>query len=403
LPAVTLLAIVSDCNPAAADLWAISTDEFYSRVIRFDNDGNELSGGIPTGLGGLVAPSGITVDANGRIYVSSRGNESNTPKILIYSCDDLGSCATDTLSGGTPGVFAEFSGAQPAQLRIGPDGNLHAAELFGQNVRVYDTGDGTRLTDAAANLAGAGGLAFETDGDLLVGTVAVPDFEIPSTISRFSGGSPQAPFFVSTLGETVFPASLLFLPNGDLLAVDLFTDQIVRFDSAGNHLGTFASIPSIISGMPSFPSDIVFDPDGNLIVAVLGPTNPGDPAGNQGQLLRYDLDGNLLEVIADELEQVGGLAWTADPKTLAGDYDGNGLVESADYLEWKADYGKWVAPGNGSDGNGDGIVDAADYTVWRNNLPAEIVAAGASVVPEPSAGALLVILLCVGGLARRLH
>ncbi|WP_197526428.1 hypothetical protein [Botrimarina colliarenosi] len=67
---------------------------------------------------------------------------------------------------------------------------------------------------------------------------------------------------------------------------------------------------------------------------------------------------------------------------IAGDYDGNGVVEPADYDAWSASYGLTVdVAGTGSDGNADGVIDAADYTVWRDALPAAPLA---TAVPEPS-------------------
>ncbi len=381
------LTLLAPASPAFADLWAVSTDASYSRVIRFDNQGNELPGGIPSFSAGLLAPGGITVGPDGTIYVSSRGNS----KILSYACDDT-SCTPQGLPGGTPGEFATLSGAQPAQLKFGPDGNLYVSELFGQNVRAYNPTTGAQLANAASGLPGTGGIAFEEDGDLLVGTVVVPDFMIPATISRFSGGVQQAPFFVATQGELNFASSMMFLPNGDLVAVDLFADKLLRFTSNGLFLGNFGLMTPIIEGKPNFPSDIVFDPDGNLIVAVLGPNNPGDPGGNQGQLLRYSVEGHFLEIIADELEQVGALAWTASSETLAGDFNNDGDVDAADYAKWKGDFGKFVATANGADGNGNGIVDAGDYTIWRDAFSEPLDgSAFASAVPEPSTCTLLML------------
>jgi sugar lactone lactonase YvrE len=381
--------MLAPVSPAFADLWAASTDASYSRVIRFDNQGNELPGGIPSFSAGLVAPGGITVGPDGTIYVSSRGNS----KILSYTCDDT-SCTPQGLPGNPAGEFATLAGATPAQLKFGPDGNLYVSELFGQNVRVYNPTSGAQLANAASGLPGTGGIAFEADGDLLVGTVVVPDFMIPATISRFSGGVQQSPFFVDTQGDLSFASSLMHLPNGDLVAVDLFGDKLHRFTSNGLFLGNFGLMAPIIEGKPNFPSDIVYDPDGNLIVAVLGPNNPGDPGGNQGQLLRYSVEGHFLEIIASQLEQVGALAWTASPETRAGDFDNDGDVDAADYAKWKSDFGKLVATANGADGNGNGLVDAGDYTIWRDAFfEALDGAASASAVPEPSTAALAVLSL----------
>ena len=45
--------------------------------------------------------------------------------------------------------------------------------------------------------------------------------------------------------------------------------------------------------------------------------------------------------------------------TLPGDYDGNGVVEMADYNMWRASFGDTSSLA--ADGNGNQIVDAADY------------------------------------------
>ncbi len=77
-------------------------------------------------------------------------------------------------------------------------------------------------------------------------------------------------------------------------------------------------------------------------------------------------------------------------QTVAGDYDRNGLVDSADRSLWAQQYG-YAGDGALADGNGDGRVDAADYTVWRDAM----VPAPAAVIPEP-AGPALVLFAAMG-------
>jgi GH35 family endo-1,4-beta-xylanase len=86
-----------------------------------------------------------------------------------------------------------------------------------------------------------------------------------------------------------------------------------------------------------------------------------------------------------------------------GDYNADGVVNSADYLVWRK------ALGSGdlrADGNGDLVIDEADHLVWLAHFGRTYGASGATTsttrpapVPEPSTGLLLIFPLL---LARRL-
>lgn len=67
--------------------------------------------------------------------------------------------------------------------------------------------------------------------------------------------------------------------------------------------------------------------------------------------------------------------------TLPGDYNGNGVVDTADFSVWRSCEGKSGA-NLPADGNGDGIVDQSDRDLWR----AHYGESGAlSAVPEAPA------------------
>jgi hypothetical protein len=71
----------------------------------------------------------------------------------------------------------------------------------------------------------------------------------------------------------------------------------------------------------------------------------------------------------------------APPPFVSGDFDRNGLVNTADYSLWRGTFGSMS--NLAADGNANGIVDAADYVVWREYLT---LGSGNSVrvaVPEP--------------------
>jgi phosphatidylinositol-3-phosphatase len=78
---------------------------------------------------------------------------------------------------------------------------------------------------------------------------------------------------------------------------------------------------------------------------------------------------------------------------FAGDYNHDGVVDAADYTNWRDTLGSTLAPGSGADGNGDGVIDQGDYDVWKANFGNHSGAgAGAkSAVPEPASLWMLVV------------
>lgn len=56
----------------------------------------------------------------------------------------------------------------------------------------------------------------------------------------------------------------------------------------------------------------------------------------------------------------------SEQQVLAGDYDGSGTVDAADYVLWKNSYGSVTQLA--ADGNNDRIVDLGDYTIYADNL-----------------------------------
>jgi Dockerin type I domain len=71
---------------------------------------------------------------------------------------------------------------------------------------------------------------------------------------------------------------------------------------------------------------------------------------------------------------------------VAGDYNGDGFVNSADYTYWRATAGSINSLA--ADGNNDGVVNAADYVTWRKRISSPGMGA-ASNVPEPSGFVLI--------------
>jgi arylsulfatase A-like enzyme len=68
---------------------------------------------------------------------------------------------------------------------------------------------------------------------------------------------------------------------------------------------------------------------------------------------------------------------------IAGDYNGDSLIDIDDYNQWQSDFGSTTSLR--SDGNHNGVVDAGDYVFWRNIFNLGSGAGSGSSVPEPAA------------------
>lgn len=132
-------------------------------------------------------------------------------------------------------------------------------------------------------------------------------------------------------------------------------------------------------------------------------TFPGTAAnfsGNWG----VDLSMGLNRVLLSD-RQRGLIVVDASGVLLPGDYNQDMIVDTDDYLDWRAAYGtsdSGLHTGAFADGNYSGRVDAADYILWRKHLgqtgphpPGSGAANGAAVVPEPTAFLALLSGICL--------
>jgi hypothetical protein len=84
------------------------------------------------------------------------------------------------------------------------------------------------------------------------------------------------------------------------------------------------------------------------------------------------------------------------PPTTTGDYNGDHLVDAADYTIWRSTLGQMVTAGSGADGNGNGMIDSGDYDFWKarfGNSAAGAASLAANAAPEPSSISLLLVAL----------
>ena len=84
---------------------------------------------------------------------------------------------------------------------------------------------------------------------------------------------------------------------------------------------------------------------------------------------------------------------TAVATLLGGDFNGDNVVDAADYILWRKNLGAADESSLNFNGNGLNGVDVADYQLWRQNFDMVTAAAAisAAVVPEPAQAVLLIL------------
>ncbi len=108
----------------------------------------------------------------------------------------------------------------------------------------------------------------------------------------------------------------------------------------------------------------------------------GSPAIGQGSNLldlSNDQRGSSYARIIGGTTDIGAFeVQTVAAPELPGDYNGNHVVDAADYVVWRKTMGAEVPQYSGADGNGSSTIDVADYGIWRGNFGATSPAAAAA-------------------------
>jgi hypothetical protein len=125
-------------------------------------------------------------------------------------------------------------------------------------------------------------------------------------------------------------------------------------------------------------------------------------------LARKEYAGNtaiqsMLNMVSADLNslQINAAQVMLDQAAPIEDYNGDGVVNVADYNAWRSSFGSsTIIYGTGADGNYDGSKNAADYITWRHGLSSGAGAALPTSVPEPCAMVLCGIFAAIAWCGR---
>lgn len=324
-----------------------------------DNQGNQFAGagiyrgdGSRGGMTQIIGRGEASPDGNGILVGFNKESRLNDAGQIAFRAgiintsggadDDRGIFRTD---GSSDGLVLLARKGQAA-----PDGNGTIVEFgFGpDDVVLNQAGQAAFVVTLDNTVMGEGdntGIYLADAADIpLMAAVregqAAPDGD--GTFDDFRNSS----FTVNDSGQVVFRADI----NGSSRNRGVFLyDKEVGYITIARKGDSF---------LGSTLSEVFFTPDG---------------ANQQGQVAYY----------FDLADGRSGIAIATIMATVLGDYNGNGIVDAADYTIWADSFGSMIALG--ADGNGNGVIDAADYTIWADNFGASIgVNNSLLAVPEPT-------------------
>ncbi|MFO0811006.1 MAG: PEP-CTERM sorting domain-containing protein [Gemmataceae bacterium] len=265
--------VVAAAGRAPAQVEVFVTD-FYNNSIR--RVSTTTGANTPPAVNSVSLPSALAIGPDGLLWTSSQGTASiiriNTNTGLTVSTIPLGTQVT-----------------VPGGIAFAPNGDFFVADFVSQTTPGTGTvkrfsSTGTFISTVATGLNQPSGLLF-SGSNLYITETNTSTF----TGGRLSvyNGTTTTPLSTGTAG-TGFAG--MALTGSTLLYADLLGGAIHRFD-----IGTNTALTDLVAPGGSlnnqFPSGLLVESSGSVLVANLGGVNPPSPAA--GSLQRYSSAGVL--------------------------------------------------------------------------------------------------------------
>ena len=330
-------------------------------------------------------PAGDVALANWMVYLDLNNNgmpEANEPKTTTAADDpntpedETGTFVFDNLLPGAyvvreqlqPTFVQSLPGdgiAQPFVITLEPGDEVHVEFANVESVSIHGrkwfdlNGDGKR----DPNEPGAAGVTIYLDLD----RDGVLDRD-PNTLAPLEPAiTTTADNPLTSVDETGLYWFTDLLPGTYLVAEEIPASWQQTFPNANNLNRHFVALTGGQSAMNVNFANVRGDEgeihgvkwrdlDGD------GVRDPGEP-GVVGVTIYADLNNNMML----DAGEPSAVTMPVSPNSTAGDGNQDGLVNDADYLVWRSNFGRTSSTaGLSGDYNGDGRVDAADYAAWRS-------------------------------------
>ena len=237
-------------------------------------------------------------------------------------------------------------------------------------------------------------------------TVTASDVNIPAQTVTFSlvGGADQAKFTITAGGALSFLSPPDFEAPSDAGADNIYVVTVQADDGeGGTALQTISvTVTSVNEHNPAFTSTVTVNvaenttavmtvtatdadlPAQTVTFSIVGGADQAKFTNTSGGALKFisppnyevPTDSNADNVYVLIVQASDGnltslqaiLVTVTNVSEPLGDYNGNGVVDAADYTVWRDTRGATPPRLSGADGSGNGIVDQGDYNVWQTNF-----------------------------------
>jgi autotransporter-associated beta strand protein len=234
------------------------------QILEFSTTGTlirSFSTPVYPGVGSaLLGPAGMAVGSGSDLFVTSQ----YTGQVLRY----------DWKAGQYADVFAANLYAPGGLLYDRENNSLYVSEFGqfdGKTIVRYNATTGAEIARFGATAPGQGrsGMALGADGKLYVSNFN------ECTVTRFDPANNYAAEPFATVPSYFGINGVAFDRNGNLNVAGMMPTSVYQFNAAG----AATAVGSFSAGM-YFPSGLVLDADGNLLVTSMGNDNPvsGDDA-----------------------------------------------------------------------------------------------------------------------------
>lgn len=380
----------------------------FIEVLKFDN----LGGVGHNANGNLLGVDFGTAGAGGQIFSFATTGSDPAP---------AGQLIVDTVD---PSIGTQIGGpvtqTRLGELAVSPDNTKFAATGYDAgNVLVYDYTAGNGLgTGASASggrqtaiatigVAHTQGVAWKDNSTVLVFSSLAKLYEVnattmtPTLVKTVDPGiTADGNFTALAYRPTISP--YIYATYGGFDSVAAMTKNKLYVIDPANSYNVVKTVD--LSTSINTARDIALDKNGNLFISQFGGTGTAGaaidflPAANVLNPATLTDNSSVDWYTSSTLASFSGLDIGFGPAGVAGDYNGNGVADAADYTTWRDHLGQTFSLSNRNPLNS-GPISQADYDFWKTRFGATSGSGSlsSSAVPEPTS--ILMLAIGLAGMA----